>query len=87
MYGEIRTGQARISRYFDSTPLVRREQPVDLSAYNKAIGGPLNGPRHLLDSNVAWGQDLRFFANKCGGSSPIRWGWDIPVIVGGSPKL
>jgi hypothetical protein len=34
--------------------------PHSLSYFNEAIGGPLNGPTHLLGSNVDWGQDLRY---------------------------
>jgi hypothetical protein len=34
--------------------------PHSLSYFNESIGGPLNGPKHLLGSNVDWGQDLRF---------------------------
>jgi hypothetical protein len=34
--------------------------PHSLSYFNEAIGGPLNGPKHLLGSNVDWGQDLRY---------------------------
>lgn len=34
--------------------------PHSLSYFNEVIGGPLNGPRHLLGSNVDWGQDLRY---------------------------
>ncbi len=34
--------------------------PHSLSFFNEAIGGPLNGPEHLLGSAVDWGQDLRY---------------------------
>jgi hypothetical protein len=34
--------------------------PHSLSYFNESIGGPLNGPKHLLASNVDWGQDLRY---------------------------
>ncbi len=34
--------------------------PHSLSYFNEAIGGPLNGPKHLLGSNVDWGQDLLY---------------------------
>jgi hypothetical protein len=34
--------------------------PHSLSYFNESIGGPLNGPEHLLGSNVDWGQDLRY---------------------------
>lgn len=32
--------------------------PHNLSYFNELVGGPTGGPRHLLDSNVDWGQDL-----------------------------
>jgi hypothetical protein len=34
--------------------------PHSISYFNEAVGGPLNGPEHLLGSNVDWGQDLRY---------------------------
>ncbi len=34
--------------------------PHSLSYFNESIGGPHFGQRHLLDSNVDWGQDLYF---------------------------
>ncbi len=34
--------------------------PHYLSYFNEAAGGPDNGPNHLLDSNIDWGQDLLF---------------------------
>lgn len=34
--------------------------PHSLSYFNESIGGPSNGPKHLLGSNVDWGQDLRY---------------------------
>jgi hypothetical protein len=33
--------------------------PDYLAFFNAASGGPGNGPRYLLDSNVDWGQDLK----------------------------
>jgi len=35
--------------------------PHSLSYANELIGGPLNGSKHLLGSNVDWGQDLLYF--------------------------
>jgi hypothetical protein len=32
--------------------------PHSMSYFNAFVGGPLGGPRHLLDANVDWGQDL-----------------------------
>jgi hypothetical protein len=40
--------------------------PHGLSYFNESIGGPLNGPKHLLGSNVDWGQDLRY----------LKWWWE-----------
>jgi hypothetical protein len=33
--------------------------PNYLSFFNFASGGPGNGPRYLIDSNIDWGQDLK----------------------------
>lgn len=35
-----------------------RVHPHELSYFNEAAGGPEQGGRHLLDSNLDWGQDL-----------------------------
>ncbi|WP_010586673.1 ArnT family glycosyltransferase [Schlesneria paludicola] len=32
--------------------------PHSMSYFNLVAGGPLGGPRHLLDANIDWGQDL-----------------------------
>ncbi len=32
--------------------------PHSMSYFNLAAGGPLGGPKHLLDANADWGQDL-----------------------------
>ena len=32
--------------------------PHSLSYFNEAIGGPRNGHKHLINSNIDWGQDL-----------------------------
>jgi hypothetical protein len=34
--------------------------PHSLSYFNEGVGGPVNGPLVLLDSNIDWGQDLLF---------------------------
>lgn len=47
--------------------------PHSLSYFNELTGGPLNGHRHLLGSNLDWGQDLLYaqkalkdrFRGKC----------------------
>jgi hypothetical protein len=33
--------------------------PDYLAFFNALAGGPKNGPKHLLDSNLDWGQDLK----------------------------
>jgi hypothetical protein len=35
-----------------------RVHPHELSYFNEVAGGPRGGARHLLDSNIDWGQDL-----------------------------
>ena len=37
-----------------------RVAPHFLSYFNELAGGPENGAKHLLDSNIDWGQDLIF---------------------------
>jgi hypothetical protein len=32
--------------------------PHSISYFNELVGGPAHGPKHLLDSNIDWGQDL-----------------------------
>jgi len=34
--------------------------PHSLSYFNELTGGPLGGPKHLIHSNVDWGQDLLY---------------------------
>jgi len=34
--------------------------PHSLSYFNELVGGPRNGGKHLLDSNIDWGQDLLY---------------------------
>jgi hypothetical protein len=34
--------------------------PHSLSYFNELVGGPLHGHKHLVDSNIDWGQDLLF---------------------------
>lgn len=34
--------------------------PHSLSYFNETVEGPLNGPKHLLGSNVDWGQDVLY---------------------------
>lgn len=37
--------------------------PYSLSYFNELAGGPENGPAHLIDSSVDWGQDLLFLSD------------------------
>lgn len=39
--------------------------PHSLSYFNELAGGPKNGPKHLLGSNVDWGQDLFYLEDWC----------------------
>jgi hypothetical protein len=34
--------------------------PHSLSYFNESVGGPAQGHKHLLDSNIDWGQDLLY---------------------------
>jgi hypothetical protein len=46
-----------------------------MSYFNELIGGPKNGPKHLLGSNVDWGQNLYFLKkwyNKHPEARPIK---------------
>lgn len=36
------------------------QYPHALSYFNEVAGGPWNGPAHLVNSNVDWGQDLYY---------------------------
>lgn len=33
--------------------------PHYLAFFNQAAGGPVNGPKYLVDSNIDWGQDIK----------------------------
>jgi hypothetical protein len=50
--------------------------PHSLSFFNESIGGPLNGPKHLLFSNVAWGQDARYLIWS------LRPTCDVAILAG-----
>lgn len=39
-------------------PLALRFHPHQLAYFNALAGGPVDGRRHLVDSNIDWGQDL-----------------------------
>ena len=37
--------------------------PYSVSYFNELAGGPENGPAHLIDSSIDWGQDLLFLSD------------------------
>ncbi|MGH0031369.1 MAG: ArnT family glycosyltransferase [Myxococcota bacterium] len=51
--------------------------PHYLTYFNEAVGGPQQGHRYLLDSNLDWGQDLPALADWLHerGDPPIRIAW------------
>ncbi len=52
-----------------------RTHPHELSYFNELAGGPDNGHRHLLNSNIDWGQDLLFlkqWLNEHPEAQPLR---------------
>lgn len=64
--------------------------PHSLSYFNESTGGPLNASKHLLGSNVDWGQDLRYaiwFLESREGSNQSKLslayaGFFDPAVVG-----
>ena len=49
--------------------------PHSMSYFNELVGGPMNGPKHLLGSNVDWGQNSYFLQkwyNKNTEARPIK---------------
>ena len=62
--------------------------PHSMSFFNLAAGGPIGGPRHLLDANIDWGQDLlelKRFVVRHPEVSPIQlayFGFVDPAIAG-----
>ena len=39
--------------------------PHSMSYFNELAGGPMGGPRYLLDANVDWGQDVLYLKEWC----------------------
>lgn len=57
--------------------------PHSLSYFNEAVGGPLRGDRHLIDSNIDWGQDLFYLKRWLDDhpeADPIRIAY-FPTII------
>ncbi len=58
--------------------------PRQLAYFNELAGGPLNGPRHLLGSNVDWGQGLLALETLL----DVRSDWGPVALLGsGSPDM
>ena len=59
-----------------------------MSFFNITAGTPLGGPRHLLDANIDWGQDLlelKRFVDRHPDVSPIQlayFGYADPKLAG-----
>jgi hypothetical protein len=51
-----------------------RTHPHHLAYFNEIAGGPANGYRHLVDSNLDWGQDLKRLAAwwRAAGKPPLK---------------
>jgi hypothetical protein len=58
------------------------ESPKELKRWFEA--GPLNGPRHLLDSNIDWGQDLFYLERWCQTNPDVT---EMKVALWGSYPL
>ncbi|MEK6808357.1 MAG: glycosyltransferase family 39 protein, partial [Nanoarchaeota archaeon] len=61
--------------------------PDSLAYFNELVGGPKNGPKYLLDSNIDWGQDLKGLKDYLDKNNieEIRlgyWGKDKPEYRG-----
>jgi len=39
--------------------------PHSMSYFNEVAGGPMGGPRYLLDANIDWGQDVLYLKDWC----------------------
>ncbi len=59
-----------------------RTFPYYLPYSNEAFGGPSQTHRHLSDSNVDWGQDLRRLGRYLGKHWPDEPVWLIPITRG-----
>jgi hypothetical protein len=62
--------------------------PHSLSYFNELVGGPTGGPKHLIHSNVDWGQDLLFlkkWLDKHPEATPLKlayFGYFDPIYAG-----
>ncbi|MGO8745454.1 MAG: glycosyltransferase family 39 protein [Thermoguttaceae bacterium] len=56
--------------------------PHNLSYFNEAVGGPMGGHAHLLDSNIDWGQDLLYlkrWLKEHPEAQPIALAYSLPA--------
>jgi len=70
-----------------SLPFSLRYHPHHLSYFNEFAGGPANGWRHLVDSNIDWGQDLHALKDWVDGhpGEPLKlayFGTVSPSVIG-----
>jgi len=62
--------------------------PHSVSYFNGLVGGPRRGHEHLLDSNIAWGQDLLYLKKWMDVNPHARpmhvasFGWIDPKLAG-----
>jgi hypothetical protein len=70
--GAIRAAAAVLGLWYGVGTL--RTHPHHLAYFNEIAGGPANGYRHLVDSNLDWGQDLKRLAawERAAGSPPLK---------------
>lgn len=57
--------------------------PHYLAYFNEIAGGPANGWRWLIDSNLDWGQDVEYVSNVYAAKSPFRVLFDPSGPVAG----
>lgn len=65
--------------------------PHSLSYFNELVGGPQNGAKHLLDSNIDWGQDLFYLTDWLDDHSEVTldglaYHCSYPVALTGLPE-
>ncbi|MCX7428934.1 MAG: hypothetical protein NTW96_25315 [Planctomycetia bacterium] len=65
--------------------------PHSLSYFNELVGGPKNGGKHLLDSNIDWGQDLQYLKDWLSTHPTVRLDglayWNsYPATIAGIPE-
>jgi hypothetical protein len=65
--------------------------PHSLSYFNELVGGPKGGAKHLLDSNIDWGQDLLYLKDWLDRHPDVKldglayWG-PFPATLVGIPE-